>query len=166
MLKIVSQHAVSRRLLVRAALTCTRTNASVRTSSHLAATAAVLLSHAVLQLPAGTAVVMVAATETAVETAATLTQLAVLQLAVAMVVEPATVVETVATLTLLPAVLQLAVAMVAATATVVETAATMAQAAVLQLPVATDAVTAAEAAMHAAAKAAIAATTTAAKSQS
>ena len=107
-LKIVSQHVVNLRLLVRATRTCTRTSASVRTSSRHAATAAVPHSHAVLQLLVATGMA------TVVETgmAAMQMQAAVLQLLVQTV-------------------------KVAATVMVVATAAMQTQAAVLQLLVAT-----------------------------
>ena len=107
-LKIVSQHVVSQRLLVRATLTCTRTSASVQTlSRHVAI-------HAAIQVPAAAhhAVPQQDATTVAeTETVAMLTHLAVLQ----------QVAETVATLTHLAVLQQVA-----------ETVATLTQAAVLQ----------------------------------
>ena len=141
--KIVSQHVVNLRLLVRATRTCTRTSASVRTSSRHAATAAVPHSHAVLQLLVATGMATVVETgmATVVETGT------------------ATVVETgMAAMQMQAAVLQLLVqtVKVAATVMVVATAAMQTQAAVLQLLVATVA----EATL--AAKAATAATTIAA----
>lgn len=155
-LKIVSQHAVSRQLLVRAAQTCTRISANVRTLSPHAAIAAVLLSHAVLQLPVVTLVVMAA------ETAATPTQAAVLQQAA----ETEMVAEMAATLTQAAALQQAVVT--AATPTqfavhqqVAEMAATLTPAAVLQQAAATDAATDVE--LQAVVKAAIAATMIAAK---
>lgn len=76
-LKIVSQHVVNLRLLVRAAQTCTRTSASVQTLSRRAATVAVHQSHAVLQLAVETTTVV----EMVAAMAAKQTQLAVPQLA-------------------------------------------------------------------------------------
>ena len=152
-LKIVSQHVVNLRLLVRATRTCTRTSASVRTSSRHAATAAVPHSHAALQLLVATG--METRTATVVETgmAAMQMQAAVLQLLVQTVKVAATVmVVATAAMQTQAAVLQLLVA----TAMVVATAAMQTQAAVLQLLVATVA----EATL--AAKAATAATTIAA----
>ena len=124
MLKIVSQHVVNLRLLVRAALTCTRTSASVRTLSRRAATVAVHQSHAVLQLAAVTAAVMAAVT--AAVTAAMQTQAAVLQL-------PAV---TAAEMVAATAAMQMQAAVPQHVAMVAATAAIQTQAAVLQLPAA------------------------------
>ena len=140
-LKIVSQRAVNLRLLVRAALTCTRISVNVRTLNRRAATTAAHQSHAVLQLVVvmATVVVMVMATATP----ALQPQLAVLRLHVVLVAATAAM-QTQA------AVLQLHVGLVAATA------AMQIQAAVLQLHVMTAVAT-----TLAAAKAATAATMTA-----
>jgi hypothetical protein len=73
-LKIVSQHVVSQRLLVRVTQTCTRTSASVQTlSRHVAI-------HAATQVPAAAQLaVLQQVRTTGAETVATLTRQAVLQ---------------------------------------------------------------------------------------
>ena len=93
-LKIVSQHVVSQRLLVRVTQTCTRTSASVQTSSRHA------VIHAAIQVLA----VDHLAVQQVVETVAMPTHLAVLQQVVETVAMPThlavqQVAETVATLT-------------------------------------------------------------------
>ena len=132
-LKIVSQHVVSQRLLVRVTQTCTRTSASVQTSSRHAVIHAAIqvlaVDHLAVQQVAETVATLthLAVLQQVVETVATLTHLAVLQQAV----------ETVATLTHLAVFQQVAetVAMLTHLAVlqqVAETVATLTQAAVLQ----------------------------------